>query len=274
MANHLDATGTQSVERVIAILRYLSMSKRGGARLSTIADDLGINRATAHRLLGALLREGLVEQNAEDRHYQIGLQMLSLMPAGGHQFAMHRMLDRGLARIARETGFTALFVVRSGVDGICLDRIDGDPMSPSPLMVAGSRWPLGMGSGSLAMLAALPNEEVDAIIICQAHNYLRFNPGFTPDALRRMVARTRAEGFGWYDGLLVDSLAGIGVAVLDEGGAPVASLSMAGSRERLCPERLPEFLAILRHEAAELEVRLRHPRDGGLSSASSRGAAA
>src|SRR3954468_20795385 len=53
--------GTQSLERGVELLLALGSAK-GGVRLNELAETAGLSLATAHRLIGALMRRGVVER--------------------------------------------------------------------------------------------------------------------------------------------------------------------------------------------------------------------
>lgn len=257
-----DRSGTQSIGRAVAVLRFLASAGPGGARLAAIASAAGITKATAHRVLAALLREGLAEQDPLTRNYQIGTEVLSLVPTEGHRFVIQRLAGEAVASLARRTGDTAFLTIRSGMEALCLDRVDGDRLVQPHIMSAGSRWPLGVGAGSLALLAALGDQEVEGIVAYNLQAYRRFGPGFTQAGIMDAVARTRIRGYAVNDGQIVSALVAVGVAVFDDRGRPLAALSVAAIRDRMSPARLEELVVLLREEANALRARLRPSRSG------------
>lgn len=72
------AGGTQSLERAIALLRAVADAETGGARLADLMTGVGLSKATAHRLLMALARDGLVEQDARSKRYHLGPDLVAL----------------------------------------------------------------------------------------------------------------------------------------------------------------------------------------------------
>lgn len=79
--------GTQSLERAIALLRAVAGSGAEGARLADLMSGVGLSKGTAHRLLIALAREGLVEQDGPSRRYHLGPDLVAL---GDRAAARHR----------------------------------------------------------------------------------------------------------------------------------------------------------------------------------------
>src|SRR4051812_43718056 len=72
-----DAGATvQSVDRAITVLEILARTGESG--VTEIAAELGVHKSTAFRLVAALDRRGLVEQNADRGKYRLGVGILRL----------------------------------------------------------------------------------------------------------------------------------------------------------------------------------------------------
>src|SRR3546814_16562630 len=64
-------SGTQSIERVVALLRELTTCRKG-ASSAQLAARTGIDRSTAHRMLQCLAAEDLLAYDAAYRRYSFG----------------------------------------------------------------------------------------------------------------------------------------------------------------------------------------------------------
>ncbi|HCJ74596.1 MAG TPA: transcriptional regulator, partial [Agrobacterium sp.] len=67
-----DLTGARAVDRALALLSMVGRHAERGVSLSGIVAESGLNKPTARRLLLALIRAGLVEQDEETRRYYLG----------------------------------------------------------------------------------------------------------------------------------------------------------------------------------------------------------
>src|SRR5256885_16138309 len=107
---------------------------------------------------------------AEDgiRDYKVtGVQTCALPILGLAGSMLHDIRDLcepAMAALSRETEDTAYLVVRSGFEAVCLHRLEGDFPIRTLVLQVGSRRPLGVGAGGLAVLAAIAPEEREAII--------------------------------------------------------------------------------------------------------------
>src|SRR5437773_5980038 len=67
--------GTQSIQRAVAVLRILATARENGLGLTEISMNAELTRPTTHRILSALVAEGIVEQRPGTRRYVVGEQI-------------------------------------------------------------------------------------------------------------------------------------------------------------------------------------------------------
>src|SRR6185295_1584584 len=72
------ATGTQLLDRTVGVIKLLGGFGEKGARMSEIAESLGLTTSTAHRIVTALERHGLIERERATRRYRLGLALFAL----------------------------------------------------------------------------------------------------------------------------------------------------------------------------------------------------
>ena len=245
------------VERIAAILRLLAAGDGRGASLQGIAEALDLKKPTAHRILAALADSGLVFQDMATRSYRLGHAAAML---GRTAFAQDvaGAAHASLVRLAALSGDTAFASAIEGSAAICVAREVGDFPIRTLTLSVGDRRPLGVGAGSLALLAALPDAAVGRALK-RNEAWLRDFPGFDAATLQGLVAETRARGHAENDGRIVAGMAGIAVAVPDAGGRPVAALSIAAIRDRMTAGRIPGLVEALRAEAAVVAAQLTQP---------------
>src|SRR5262249_3060765 len=150
--------------------------------------------------------------------------------AARERFSLVRLVEPTLARIARQTQDTVYLVVRTGDEIVCVASREGSfPIRVLTLNV-GDRRPLGIGAGSLAILATLPDDEIDRIFLANAEALSAYP--FDEVRLRDMIAVARQNGYAYNNihvlpGLEnVTEMAGIGVPIHKADGAPVAALHL------------------------------------------------
>ena len=253
-------SGAQSVDRALALLALIGRHSASGIGLSDLVARSALNKATVRRLLLALIRSGLVEQDGVTRSYHLGEQAFVLGTQAQARHGLLKLATESLVRLARETGDAAFISVRRGMSSVCLHREDGPHPIRTFALMPGGEHPLGVGAGSLAMLAALPDSEVEAVLQANAALLRENYPNLQPAVLREHVARTRLEGHALNPGLIFEDSWGLGVALRDPDGNLAGALSLAAVESRMKPARRAELVARLKSEATEIEKRLAQAR--------------
>jgi DNA-binding IclR family transcriptional regulator len=240
----------KTVDRVAAMLRALAEGGEHGVSLTTVADRTGIAKPTVHRLLSALSNAGLAFQQSPDRMYRLGSAAVALGQSALHQHAA-AVARPALERLAAVTGDTAFASVREGAAAVCVARAVGDFPIRTLTLDVGDRRPLGVGAGSLALLAGLQDSEIDAVTRQNAE-WLAHFAGFGA-ALPQLVARTRRDGFALNEGRIVPAMNAVAVVARDSAGQPFVALSLAAIRDRMDPPRRAESVKLLQEQVRAVE---------------------
>jgi DNA-binding IclR family transcriptional regulator len=241
----------QSVKRALDILRILSYSSSSaGMRFSDLQAQSGLSKGTLHRFLKTLSAEGFVEQGAGSRVYYLGLEFLSMGERAAQRLDIQALARPSLERLAQVTGDTTMLTIRSGLDAVCIDRQTGTFPVKVLTQNVGTRRPLGVGSGSLALLAAFDDAEVENVLRRNAGR-LEVYPSLSVDKLRTLVQQTRQRGYALNTGHLLKGMYGVGVSIY-LAHQPVAALSIAAHYGRMDPERRKFIFAELKREAEKI----------------------
>ena len=232
------------------MLRLLAAGQEMGVRLTDLAANSGLKRATLHRILRVLVEEGAVEQDPETRHYLIGPEVSLFGLARMGRFPIRGLARPGLEQLCRQVGDTVFLSLRIGTDSICIDRLVGSwPLQVLALEV-GARRPLGVGVSGVAMLAAMPRDESAQIISGNAIRLERYR--LEGETLADKVRLARQRGYAYAPNGIVRGTRAVAVAVLDTSGHPIAAISIAGMANRLTAARIPEIVARLQDQTAGL----------------------
>lgn len=249
--------GSQSVYRAIAVLRCVVRHNRTGITIKNLASETGLVPATAHRLLKVLVSEGMLTVDPYSKTYHLGLELFQ-MGSVAHDFSITRYLEAPLLELLEVTGETVFLFIRSGTDSLCLRRIDGHYPIRVLTLTEGSRRPLGVGAGGMALLAGQADDLRDRILASNLERYADyFNT--TLDEMRRQIAATRADGFSFNDGRLHDGVRAVGMAVGPEKCEPIAAISVATSQQRMAPVRRQFLQESLRAKFSGLDWTLFKP---------------
>lgn len=244
--------GAQTLRRGLAVLRLLTRAGPGGLRMGEIGRRLELNKATAIRLTRTLLEEGFVVRDSVSSCYRLGPEAFAIGLATEPSYTLLRLAAPLLRTLAAESGDTVFFSVLHGYENICLSRDEGDFPIRNQLIKAGDRWPLGVGAGACALLAALDDRQIDDVLARNASMRAERFPRCTDEAIRQLIDQTRRMGYCVQPGLVIEGSWAVGVPVHDTEGRPVASISIAAIEPRLGPARSAALGSRLVRASAEL----------------------
>ncbi|MBR0694119.1 IclR family transcriptional regulator [Bradyrhizobium lablabi] len=244
-----------AIQKVCAILRVLA--QRSPLRLTDIADATSLNKATALRILNSLIEEGFVSRVMGAKTYELGQEARVMAVGARRSVDIAELAQPSLLRLSERSADTALLSVRSGVEALYLARSVGShPLQPNYLQI-GSRRPLGVGAGALALLVWLPDAEIDAIIEVIVPRLAK-SPRITPKLLRERIASARKVGHTVLIDAAFPGMGGVGVPVRDDSGEVVAALSIGAASDRI-RRREAELSDMLKKEAQVLARAIAQP---------------
>lgn len=247
------------LQRGTALLRLLAAAGPRGLPLSQLSAKTTLAHSTVHRLLAHLIHERLVIQIEENRSYALGPLAFELGLAAAQRFDLRGAFRPTIERLAAEAADTAYVHIRSGFEAVCLDMVEG----PSAIRVVplriGSRRPLGLGAGGLAILA--PLEEVEREdILAEVVPYIVKEWKFPEDALRASIEDARRNGFALIRNRVTPGVTAMGVAYSDSMGRISGAVTLAAINERMTKTRVTVVHRLLKHAAKEMEQALRTGR--------------
>lgn len=240
----------QSLIRGLTILERLAEAEDGDT-LSDLAQRVGLAPSTTHRLLKSLEQMRFVSHDTQLGRWFIGVQTFTV----GNAFLYHRdfveVARPVMRRLMEESGETAnLFVLDDG-EAVTLSQV---PCREMMRMFAklGGRAPVHASAAGKALLAALPDDEVSAIL--HRRGLARFTPSTidTPSGLRKELQEIRRCGYAIDDEEHAVGLRCIASAVHDEYGDAIAAISVSGPRARIGRDRLPTLGNMVVEAAAEV----------------------
>lgn len=244
-------SGTQSIERALTLMREIAAHNRTGSRLLDLASRTGLQRPTVHRMLKCLTFENMVQQDPDSHRYYLGPMVFELGLTAAPRFNLREICHPSMNRIAEATGDTVFLTQRSGLDSVCVDRQEGTFPIKTFTLEIGMRRPLGVGTGSLAILSALTDEEVRHVVNSIAPRLPEY--GLTPTSLLAQVKRAQKLGYAVRE---MPSLAGvrsIGQALHNQSGIAFAALSVSAISSRMSEKRVAELASMLKNEGRLVE---------------------
>jgi len=250
--------GAQAIRRALSVVRAVAQFQRSGATLSRIASATGLSTSTAHRILRSLTDERMLRHDDTARTYHLGLLAFELGLATQAESQVQPYWRETIEEIARRTRLTTYLMARSDCEAVCLLCEQGTMRIRAIPIEVGQRLPLGIGAGSLAILATIPDEELADILAANAGRFRLFpGSGEQAPAILERVAAARQTGFAVSSGSVANGLVGVGVPVLPSQGLLQLAISVSAVADVMDPDEARKIASLI---DSEIRKRLSGPR--------------
>lgn len=246
---HMQSSNISAVSRAMDVLSILADHPQGRT-VTQVAEELGLGKPMASRILTTLTGAGYVVQSSSSGSYRLAFKTVTLahrfLDRGGFQEVAQHVLDR-LALASCEC--VELFVVEE-------DRLHcvASAQTPNVLQVQsriGRIAPAHATAPGKAWLATLPEDE--AVAIATRSGLARFGPRTITDVPELIAELRRTAGRGYAIAIEegAEGVAGVAAPIkVHSSGRAVGSLTIAGPVERMVP--MDRFIDSLRGTASEV----------------------
>jgi DNA-binding IclR family transcriptional regulator len=250
-----NATGTAAIDRGADLLLRVLESEQPVA-LTELASATGLPKSTASRLVSALERRGLIEQDGERGRLRPGPAILRVAERGMLERNIVELAKASLDALAEHSGETINLAVpaRHGVEHLA--QVDSRHFLGAGQWVGRSVEYHCTANGKVFMAfgrATLP-----------AQPLARYTERTITDpvTLRAELQAVRSTGWATAIDELEDGLAAMAAPVRGARGDVVAALSISGPTLRMTTARIHELEPLLTREARALSHRLGYRMEG------------
>lgn len=219
MNRHRPTGGRSEVGTLDRAVSVLEAVERGARTFTRIVEATGLPRSTAHRLIRALERHGLLALQG-GFGYRLGPRLLRLASRAMRELPMRDLAHPVLEWLANVTGESAQLYVRSGDERVCIDAVESRNELRT-IVPLGMSLPLSAGSAAKVFLAWDPRPE----------RLMRRSSD--PDRFRRDVDLVRSRGWASSSGERQPGVGSVSAPVVPGGDALLAVVSVSGPASRM-----------------------------------------
>jgi DNA-binding IclR family transcriptional regulator len=237
------AHGTTAVDRGADLLVRVLESEEPVA-LTDLASAAGLPKSTASRLVSALERRGLIEQDGERGRLRPGPAILRV--------AERSMLERNIVELAKPT-----LDVLAEATGETINLAVPGPEGVEHIAQVDSRHFLGAGQWLGRSVGYEHSANGKVFAACG-----RAPAGAAGAMSTRELQAIQRSGFATSIDELEVGLTAMAAPVRGARGEVIAALSVSGPTLRMTPERIAELQTLLISEAGTLSRRLGHHEQG------------
>ncbi|MFG2947939.1 IclR family transcriptional regulator [Streptomyces adustus] len=209
-----------AVDKALDLIEAVSRAD-APPRLTDLADEVGLHRATAYRILVDLVRRGWVLR-ADDR-YLPGTAVLRLSSRAAHN-SLTTLARPVLEELSARTGLMVNLQVLENDGSRVVDVIRPDRLAMISTL-HGEALPVHRFAGPLALVAALPQDARRPYLeAARAQGH----PLTGPAGLLADIERAEASGFAVEHGRNEQFVASLSRAVVPVPGSPVCAVTIVG----------------------------------------------
>lgn len=242
-----------SLNRAAVILTTIARGSSKGSLLTELIARTGLPRTTVVRTLDALQGLGWVERDTQTSRFNLDVNLAALGYSAISRKPLERLAATELSKLAENLNQVVYLAIRSGLDMVCIGRYEGKSVIQVGRGGPGLRGPFGMTQSCMGIMACLPEQEVYEIIEANMARYHRVE-GFDELGFRQTVSEALKNGYGTYDNIILDrTTSGLGVAIKDLSGYPIAGIGTTFISEWLDEGQRLNCLTELKSSAARIE---------------------
>jgi DNA-binding IclR family transcriptional regulator len=245
----------RTAERVADVLSCFSDAYTE-LRLTDVVNSIGLDKGTVSRLLSTLAAKDFVVADPITRRYRLGPVMIALARSAGGYEALGEQASGALATLRDISGETASLNIMIGSSRICVGAAESRH-ELRRVVETGKPLPIYAGAGGKAIMAFLPQDQIDTMLSRLALQRFTESTIVDPGRLAQELEQTRVRGYALGHGERVVGGAGIGVPVLDAGGNVIGSVGLGMPAFRFDENRIAEYVKWCQAAAIEISRRIR-----------------
>jgi IclR family pca regulon transcriptional regulator len=250
----------EALARGLDILAAFGADHRGMS-LSEVASAAGLARPTARRLLLTLEELGYVRSRAGT--FELTPKVMSLGMSYVSSLGLWDIARPHMEALVSRTGESSSMAQLDGADIVYVARVSVPKLIALRVDI-GTRFPAVQTSQGKVLLAALPPDQVAAVIAQPSRSGLPPYIGRQAGPLRDELAEIRARGWALADEELAPGVRSVAVPVRDGSGTVRAAMNVTvhaaeTTTQRLLHDHLPALLTTAGEISAEWAIWLSRP---------------
>ncbi|WP_162893130.1 IclR family transcriptional regulator [Microbacterium halotolerans] len=231
----------ESVDHALRVLILLETNAE--LRVSDVAEQLGVARSTAHRLLATLAWRRFLVQDRVTRAFRAGTALIELGLRSVSEYDLRRAAEPHMDALAAELGETVNIIVLDEGDARFIGGVEG-PGVVRTRVATGLVLPAYASSGGKVLLAALGQDEIRKLYP-RGLKKVTAQTRKTFAMLREELAYVQLKGYAFNDEESAHGLRAMAVPVRDRIGRTIAALAISSPASRMPKSRVPALYAAL-----------------------------
>lgn len=244
----------QIVHRVASVLR--AFGNQGLLGITDLANATGLPKSTTHRLVTALVNEGLLVQDEDSHKYALSLRVTALGASILSSHTVRKVARPILMELRDQTRESVHLAVLEGMEAVIIDTEESYYFVRA-VNVPGQHLPAHAVSTGKVLLAYQWEIRLREILSQVKLTRYTDNTITDPHLLLNELRHVRAKGYAISSGELEEGIDAVAAPIFDHLNTVVAAVSIGGPSER-CRPRQPELIAAVTHAGQQISQALRY----------------
>jgi IclR family transcriptional regulator, KDG regulon repressor len=245
----------RAVERALDVLLCFTI-QTPELTMTQIADQVGIHKSTAHRLLATLENKRFIQRDRDTGIYRLGIRLLQMAYLTLEQNDLRRLAGPFMHRLCDLYEENIDLTLLDDTDVVFVNIFEG-PQRVKLAAAIGQRLPAFATASGKAILGFMPEKLVQRILDRGMPQLTPYTI-ISPDALFEDLKSIRELGFAISEQELEKQINAVAAPIFDQENHPIASIAVAGPAYRLSRERMmeigPNLAAITRELSEEITL--------------------
>ena len=239
-----------SLDKGLAVMEILA-ARPAGMTLTAMAEEAGLTRAGARRLLLTLAATGYAVQDG--RQFRLSPKLLTLARMWVGETSLWAFAEPFMRQVSQGLNESCSAAILSDQDVVYVARV-GSTRILSVALHVGTRLPAWCTSMGRVLAAGLDDSAIDAFVSKANPSALTPKSLTTRAALAEAIRAARRDGFAIVDEELELGLRSIAVPIHDRAGKTVAAINVSTQSARFSvAEMRREILPRLKEAATGIE---------------------
>ena len=239
--------GDTPAQRLLALLEVIA-AKDEFFTLQSLVEEIGLPKPTLHRMLHQLETSGMLQREADNRHYSKGSRLRRLAETLLLNDTVHGARHAVLSQLVDEVGESCNITALSGGEVLYLDRVETSAALRFYLH-PGSRVPVHCSASGKLFLAQMSDTQRRRLLKQLPLKAFTKNTLTDVEALESEIEAVRQNGYAFDDEEFLPGLICIAMLAPKRRGRSNLGLALQAPVMRMTKEKALECLPALRRAA-------------------------
>jgi IclR family acetate operon transcriptional repressor len=244
----------RAVERALDVLLCFT-NQTPELTMTQIAEQVGIHKSTAHRLLATLENKRFIQRDQDTGIYRLGIRLLQMAYLTLEQNDLRRLAAPFMHRLCDLYEENIDLAVLDDTDVVFVNILEG-PRRVKLAAAIGQRLPAFATASGKAIFGFMPQKQVQRILDRGMPQLTQYTI-ISTDGLFANLASVREQGYAISEQELEEQINAVAAPIFDQENHPIASIAIAGPAYRLTRERMVEIGPVLAATTLEISLELK-----------------